>query len=292
MKVKRTTVVGCGLIGASFALALRRCSPDVRLAGWDSSSIALNQALERGIIDELDEALAREQVSTSDLIYLAMPVGGIRSFLRDHGAQVARGAIVTDAGSTKSEVCETALNYLPEGRLFVGGHPVAGSHLAGLDHARADLFENAPYALIKDPRNENDEALATMKEMVELIGARVIVTTAAEHDRAMALVSHLPQFISSTLAATIDGQADSDALKRLAGSGYRDMTRLAGSSWAIWGDISTTNAEPIVNALDEMLGRLIAVRDELRRDAGRPNSPLAKTRALFKYFEPSTERLR
>jgi prephenate dehydrogenase len=282
MKVKRASVVGCGLIGASFALALRRCSPSVRIAGWDTSSIALNEALERSIIDEIDEALAGEQVSTSELIYLAMPVGGIRSFLRGHGAQVARGAIVTDAGSAKSEVCETALNYLPEGRLFVGGHPVAGSHLAGLAHARADLFENAPYVLIKDPLNENDEALASMKELIQMLGARVILTTAAEHDRAMALVSHLPQLISSTLAATIDGQADSDALQRLAGSGYRDMTRLAGSSWSLWGDIFAANAEPIVNALDEMLDRLVAARDELREGARQPDPHLLKTSALFK----------
>jgi len=250
--------------------------------GWDLSSIALNRALERGIIDGLDEALGCGQVSTSDLIYLAMPVGGIRSFLRGHGAQVAHGAIVTDAGSTKSDVCEAARNYLPEGRVFVGGHPVAGSHLAGSDHARADLFENAPYVLTKNPFTKNDEALATMKELVELIGGRVIVTTAAEHDRAMALVSHLPQLISSTLAATIDGQPDSDVVKRLSGTGYSDMTRLAQSSWAIWGDIFAANAEPIVDALDEMLERLVAVRDELRHDAGPPNSPLAKTRALFK----------
>jgi prephenate dehydrogenase len=281
MKVKRATVVGCGFIGSSFALALRRCRPDVRLAGWDSSLTARNQALERGVIDELDEAIASEQVSTSDLIYLAMPVGGIKTFLQGHGAQVARGAIVTDAGSSKSEVCETALSYLPEGRLFVGGHPIAGSHLAGIEHARADLFENAPYALIKDHLNENDEALATMKELVEMMGARVILTTAAEHDRAMALISHLPQLISSTLAATIDGEADSDALKRLAGPGYRDMTRLAGSSWSIWGEIFASNAGPIVSFLDEMLDRLVAVRDELRLGAGRPQPQLEKTRALF-----------
>jgi len=281
MKVKRTTVVGCGLIGASFALALRRCSPDVCIAGWDSSSITLNRALERGIIDEFDETFDREQVSTSDLIYLAMPVGGIRRFLQDHGAHVAPGAIVTDAGSTKSEVCETALNYLPEGRLFIGGHPVTGSHLAGLEHARADLFECAPYALIKDHLNENDEALATMTELVKMLGARVILTTAAEHDRAMALVSHLPQLISCALAATIEGQVDSDALKRMVGPGYRDMTRLAGSSWSIWRDILAANAGPIVSALDEMLDLLLAVRDELRRGGGRPNPQLVKTSTLF-----------
>ena len=274
-------MVGCGLIGASFALALRRCSSEVRIAGWDSASRALNRALERGIIDELDEAIAGEQVSTSDLIYLAMPVGGIKSFLQDRGAHVAPGAIVTDAGSIKSEVCKTALRYLPEDRLFVGGHPVAGSHLGGLEHARADFFDNAPYVLIKEYRRTNDEALMTMKELVEMVGARVVLTTAAEHDRAMALVSHLPQLISSVLAATIDNQAKADMLKRIAGTGYRDMTRLAESSWSMWGDIFATNAGPIANAVDEMLEQLIAVRDELRRSAAQTNPQLVKTGALF-----------
>lgn len=121
-----------------------------------------------------------------------------------------------------------------------------------------------------------------MTELVKMLGARVILTTAAKHDRAMALVSHLPQLISSTLGATIDGQADSDALQRLAGSGYRDMTRLAGSSWSLWGDIFAANAEPIVDALDEMLDRLVAVRDELRVGAGQPDPHLVKMRALFR----------
>jgi len=243
--------------------------------------MVLNRALEKGIIDELDEAIAGEQVSTSDLVYLAMPVGAIRSFLQDRGAQVARGAIVTDAGSIKSEVCKTALNYLPEDRLFVGGHPVAGSHLAGLEHARADFFDNAPYVLIKEHRSTNDEALATMNELVEMLGARVVLTTAAEHDRAMALVSHLPQLLSSVLAATIDRQATADMLKRIAGTGYRDMTRLAESSWSMWGDIFATNAGPIANAVDEMLEQLVAVRDELRRSAAQTNPQLVKTGALF-----------
>lgn len=281
MKVERITVVGCGLIGASFALALRRSGVGVRIAGWDSSAATLEQALRTGVIDEADEAIPRGQVSPSDLVYLAMPVGAIIRFLQERGAQVERGAIVTDAGSTKSEVCVAALNYLPAGRHFVGGHPVAGSHLPGLAHARPDLFTNAPYVLINEQPHTDETALATMKELVELLGARTIVTAAAEHDQAMALVSHLPQLISSALAATVKAQSEADALQRLAGTGYRSMTRLAESSWGIWGDIFSTNAGPVANALDELLDKLAAVRDELRQGASRPPARLVKTGALF-----------
>jgi prephenate dehydrogenase len=281
MKVERITVVGCGLIGASFALALRRGGAGVRLAGWDLSAATLEQALRTGVIDEVDEAIPRGQVSPSDLVYLAMPVGAIIRFLQERGAQVARGAIVTDAGSTKSEVCDAALNYLPAGRHFVGGHPVAGSHLPGLAHARADLFADAPYVLINEQGHTNEAALATVRELVGVLGARAVVTAAAEHDRAMALVSHLPQLISSALAATVNGQPEAAALRRLAGTGYRSMTRLAESPWAIWGDIFSTNAGPVASALDELLDKLAAVRDELRQGASRPKSRLAKTGALF-----------
>jgi prephenate dehydrogenase len=282
MKLKRITVVGCGLIGASFALALRRrCDASVRIAGWDSSAFVLDQALQTGIIDEIDGALPGGRVSASDLIYLAMPVGGIISFLQERGAQVARGALVTDAGSTKELVCAAALDYLPEGRCFVGGHPVAGSHLHGPTHARADLFDNAPYVLISDRKQKDDEALATISELVEMIGARAILKTAEEHDRAMALVSHLPQLLSSALAATVNGQASADCLSRLSGTGYRDMTRLAESSWSIWGDIFATNPLPIADALDQLLDKLLAARDELRRNADWTSTRLVKTRALF-----------
>ena len=278
---ERVTVVGCGLMGASFALALRRCCPDARIAGWDSSPVVLEQALERGIIDEIDEAFAGEKTSTSGLIYLAIPVRNIKDFFRECGHQIAPGAIVSDAGSTKAEVCEAAQNYLTNGQHFVGGHPVAGSHLGGLEHARADMFENAPYVLIKEDSDASKRAFERMAGLVKMLGARVVVTTAPEHDQAMAFVSHLPQLISSVLAATIEKHAQAGTFKQMAGSGYRDMTRLAQSSWSMWGDIFATNSLPIANALDEMLDQLDVLRDELRRGSDRANPPLVRTSALF-----------
>lgn len=290
VKLERVTIVGCGLMGASFALALRRYCPYVRIAGWDASSNVREQALERGIIDEIDEAFANERVSTSDLIYLAIPVRNIKSVLRDRGHQIAPGAIVSDAGSTKAEVCAAARNYLTNGQVFIGGHPVAGSHLGGLEHARADMFENAAYVLIKEDSEATKAAFETMVALVKTLGARVVVTTAAEHDQAMAFVSHLPQLISSVLAATIESQAEAETLKQMAGSGYRDMTRLAQSSWSMWGDIFATNTLPIANALNEMLDQLDLLRDELSEGSDRSNPPLPRTSALFspRFFQNST----
>jgi prephenate dehydrogenase len=150
------------------------------------------------------------------------------------------------------------------------------------------MFENASYVLIKEGSSKS--AFETMTSLVKGLGARVVITTAAEHDQAMAFVSHLPQLISSVLAATIEKQAQADTLKQMAGSGYRDMTRLAQSSWSMWGDIFATNTLPIANALNEMLDELDVLRDELRDGSDRINPPLARTSALFnaRVFQNST----
>src|SRR6267143_1818738 len=160
----RVTIIGCGLIGAFFALALRRAGACAQIAGWDSSGSELDEAVRTGVIDEVDQAFASEGVSSSDFIYLAMPVGDIIEFLRERGRQVKPGAVITDAGSTKVEVCRAARLHLPKAQQFIGGHPVAGSHLQGLAHARSDLFAGAPYVLITDGDSDQVHAHPELKE--------------------------------------------------------------------------------------------------------------------------------
>src|SRR6266550_930769 len=275
---KRVTIVGCGLIGASFALALRHNGACAQIAGWDSSGSELDEAVRTGVIDEVDKAFASDGVSSSDLIYLAMPVGEIIEFLRERGQQVGPGSVITDAGSTKVEICRAARLHLPEARQFVGGHPVAGSHLQGLAHARSDLFAGAPYVLITDSVNDQGPGHTALKQTLELFGAGVTYMTAVEHDRVMALVSHLPQIVSSALAAVGGQQPDAVGLS---GTGYRDMTRLAASSWSMWGDILATNSTETVAAIDALVGKLTAVSDELRDCSERVGGELTITRKLF-----------
>jgi prephenate dehydrogenase len=198
------------------------------------------------------------------LIYLAMPVGQIIEFLENSGHRTKPGVVITDAGSTKVEICGAAHRHLKDARQFVGGHPIAGSHLQGLAHARADLFAGAPYVLIHDENQDEGQTHAALRETLELMGANVTLMTAREHDRAMALVSHLPQVMASALAAIVKDQHDADALLRLSGAGYRDMTRLAASPWAMWGDILMSNATETVAALGSLIGKLTSIRDELR----------------------------
>jgi prephenate dehydrogenase len=284
---ERVTIVGCGLVGASFALALRRAGVCERLAGWDSSRPVLDEAVGRGVIDEVDRALGAGGVSSSDLIYLAMPVGEIISFLRERASQVKPGAIITDAGSTKREVCRAALGFVPPDRQFVGGHPVAGHHLGGLAHARADLFDRASYVLIKEEDSAARPARDVVTEAIERVGARPRLMTADEHDRAMAMVSHAPQLLASALASVVRGREDADALKSLAGAGYRDMTRLASSPWPVWRDILATNSSEVADALDALVAKLSTTGAELREYAQRGGAGELKiTRGLFEGSKP------
>lgn len=275
------TVVGCGLVGASFALALRRAGACRRVAGWDTDPSALEAALKVGAIDEVDEAFARGAVSRADLVYLAAPVGRIVEHLCGRARHFKPGAVVTDAGSTKVEVCRAAREQHPRGWRFVGGHPVAGSHLGGAAHARADLFDGAPYVLTEAEDSAEAEALGALTGTLELLGARVRVMKPDVHDRAMALVSHLPQLVSCALASAVERRAGSDTLADLAGAGYRDTTRLAAGAWGIWRDILATNAEGVADALDPFIDALAAARDELREHSRGERVELAATRSLF-----------
>jgi prephenate dehydrogenase len=285
--MNRVTIIGCGLIGASFALALRRANVCVQIAGWDSSAVQLSEAVRTRVIDEVDPAFASEgaqkgatNVSESDLIYLAMPVGEIITFLRERGSQVKPDAVITDAGSTKVEICRAARLHLRDSNQFVGGHPVAGSHLQGLAHARGDLFAGEPYVLVSDGGEDQKPARLALRELLDKLGARINFMSAVEHDRVMALVSHLPQVVSSALATVTREHSDADVLVSLAGKGYRDMTRLASSPWSMWSDILSTNSNETAAALDALIGKLTSVRDELR-ECSQQGIELNITRKLF-----------
>jgi len=282
----RVTVVGCGLIGASFAIALKQNNLCRTIAGWDSEPRVLSEALKSGVIDEVDNCFAfgSNSQSNSDLIYLATPVRSIISFLKHDGSRTKPGAVITDAGSTKVEICATAEIHVRPDRHFIGGHPIAGSHESGLAHARVDLFAGTPYVLIQRATS-NDDALTRVEQTIEALGSRVFRMKASQHDQVMASLSHLPQLVSVALHDTAGRQLGSDFLFKLAGNGYRDMTRLAESSWPIWEDILRTNSVPIADALDSLAERMSLLSKELRKVETNPSTELSRTRRLFKHRE-------
>ncbi len=263
---KYITIVGCGLLGGSFALALRRAGFNGRITACGGKR-SPQLAVERGVADALEESFERGETCEADLIYLAAPIGGIVDFLKTHGAQIKPGALVTDAGSTKVEICRTARTALPAGVHFIGGHPMAGSEQTGVEYARADLFDRATYGLVIE-QGTDETVFQRLKAIVEAIGARALPVEAEAHDAAVALISHLPQLLASTLATLLSAEhagevAERELAQRLAATGWRDMTRLAGSSWSMWRDICLTNQPNLSVALGALIAELQALKEAL-----------------------------
>lgn len=294
---KSVCVVGCGLIGGSFALALRRAGFTGRITACGGSR-SPRLAVERGFVDAVEESFERGEVCEADLIYLASPIGGIIDFLRTRLKQIRPGAIVTDAGSSKTEICRVARESLPKGVTFIGGHPMAGGENTGVHYARADLFDRATYALMIG-QGTDEVQFDRFNSLVETIGARVLLARPEDHDAAVALISHLPQLVASALASLLgpgrDAEvADRELARALAATGWRDMTRLAGSAWSVWRDICLTNQPNISNALGSLIAELQSLKDALdARDFNRArdlfaeaNGSVAEQRALhYSRFE-------
>ncbi len=276
--IKHVCIVGCGLLGGSFALALRRAGFTGRITACGGKR-SPQLAVERGVADALEESFDRSEICQADLVYLAAPIGAIIDFLRSRAGLIKPGAIVTDAGSTKAEICRVARGSLTAGATFIGGHPMAGSEHTGVEYARADMFDGATYALTPDA-DADPAALEILQGIATSLGARVLLTEPAAHDAAVALISHLPQLTASALASLLGGEHDGEIAsralaQRLAATGWRDMTRLGGSSWSVWRDICLTNQPNIARALGSLIAELQSLKDALEaRDFNQP-------RALF-----------
>lgn len=242
------TVAGVGLIGGSFALALRKAGFDGRIIGV-SSPATIKAALKRGAIDE---ALPlAEAAGQSDLIYLAQPIEKILATLGVIDSMVRPGTLITDAGSTKLAIAERARATIHRGR-FIGGHPMAGKEARGVEAADAELFRGRNYVLTGTD--------AVLEMWLDKMGARVVRLEPSEHDRRVALVSHLPQLLSTALAALI---AESPEAARVAGPAAADLTRLALSPYEIWRDIFSTNSAEIDSALGAAIRQLETLRADL-----------------------------
>lgn len=255
------TIAGVGLIGGSFALALRKAGFDGRIIGV-SSPATIEAALVRGAIDEaLPLAEAARQ---SDVVFLAQPIENILATIGIVDAFVRPGTLITDAGSTKLAIVERARATIHRGR-FIGGHPMAGKEARGVEAADAELFRGRNYVLTGTD--------AVLETWLGKMGARLVHLEPAEHDRRVALVSHLPQLLSTALAALI---AESPEAARVAGPAAADLTRLALSPYEIWRDIFSTNTAEI----DRALGAAIAQLDTLRKNLlSRPDMQAAFERA-------------
>jgi prephenate dehydrogenase len=259
----RVSIIGVGLIGGSWGLALRnRGFRGVRI-GSDRPEI-LKRALDVGAVDEAREDVA-DAVSDADLVILATSVGGILDLLSRLGRAVSPRALVTDVGSTKRLICQRARDVFGREPMFLGGHPLAGKERSGIENAEGSLFENASYALTPlSPDHLSDERVQAFVDLVKSVGAHPFVTDPTAHDRAVAYLSHLPQLLSSGLASLIAEQSGEEFFPlELAASGFRDVTRLAESPYSLWRDICLTNIENIQTALESLIQKLESMKVHL-----------------------------
>lgn len=259
--MKNVTIIGTGLIGSSFGLALRKAGFDGPITGV-SSPRAIAEALAAGAIDR--GAPLAAAVAEADLVFLSQTIGRILDTIRHLDALVRPGALVTDAGSTKCEIVDVARQTITRCQ-FLGGHPMAGKEKRGAAEADADLFRGRTWALTPDEAPELETPAAReFRSWLDRIGARTIVLDADEHDRVVALTSHLPQLASTALAATVGERLGPAPRLRVAGPGLEDMTRLALGSYELWRDILATNTAHIDRALAVYIQKLEHMRENLR----------------------------
>ena len=269
--IRRVTVLGTGLIGGSFALALRKNLSDIYVSGWDRPEIVRDPKV-RSAFDETFSGNLGLALAKADLIYVALPIGVTLDLLPEIAGRAPATALVTDACSTKLRIMEeSAPHFQPgdAGAIFLGGHPMAGKELSGIAAADAELFRGHSYALIAEGKaiatpTASEPRIATFVKILEKIGAQPLWIGAQQHDYAVGLASHLPQLAAVALASFLYDRLDENGLPiTLAGPGLRDSLRLAGSPYSTWRDIVLTNKELLSASLDLFARRLDEMRERL-----------------------------
>lgn len=283
--IRQITIIGTGLIGGSLGLALKQSGFAGRIVGCDRPEV-LERAKERGVIDA-GELSAEKAIEGSDVVVLAVPVTSIIDHIARLGPILPPGTLLTDTGSTKAEIVRQAERILGDSaaQRFLAGHPMAGKERGGIGRAEARLFSGATWVLtppsgtlsIVSPefvRGRHGEWI----ELLESIGAHIVILDPIRHDKLCTYTSHLPQLVSTALASTVVDATENDAaVSALAGGGIRGMVRLAKDDYPMWRDVAITNTRNLHDALLQMEQKLAHIRENL------------KTRQLQEEFDRAHE---
>ncbi len=268
--IERIAILGTGLLGTSAGLALRAAGYTGSITGWNRSPEQAHKALEMGALDAV-AADPVEAARASDVILLAAPVFAILDWMEQLAGLLSPDHLLTDVGSTKTQITETADRlYNRPGRAgFLPGHPMAGKERGGAALGDAELFRNAVWLFTDRPEwkrpPESDTLAVEWRGWAAACGAKIIDLDAARHDELVAWVSHLPQFVATALAATLEDEVGrAPELKHVGGRGLREMTRLGSSPYSMWRDIALTNTDKIQATLLALEQRLAHIRENLR----------------------------
>jgi prephenate dehydrogenase len=265
MPIRQITIIGTGLIGGSLGLALRKNKFAGRIMGCDREA-TLERARMRGAIDS-GSPNPGDAVHGSQLVVLATPVLAIVDLIERVGPVLQAKALLTDVGSTKAAILERAVKVFGKkaGKRFLAGHPMAGKELSGVDYADADLFQNAVWFLTPMPGQHLNEGLfAEWAGWIDQMGARIAIVPAEEHDRLCAWISHVPQMLSTALAAALVAEFGAEApLLPAGGRALQEMTRISASPYSMWRDVAISNRKNLEQALWKVEQRLAHIRENL-----------------------------
>ena len=266
--INKLCIVGIGLIGGSLARALRVVGYAHEIVGYGRSVGNLQQAVELGVIDRAEVSLT-DAVRHVDMVVLAVPVGCMAEILGEVGPALADRAVVTDVGSVKGSVIAAARGALGKRFAhFVPGHPLAGTEQSGVAASQADLFQGRRVILSPEPETDAD-AMASVRAMWEAAGAEVATLSAVDHDRILAVSSHLPHMLAYCLMDMVVRHDDHRAILECAASGFRDTTRVAGSDPVMWRDICLANRDALLAALRQYHDDLGALAVAIEKGDGK-----------------------
>lgn len=265
MSIRQITIIGTGLIGGSLGLALKKHHFPGRIIGCDTAPV-LERATDKGAINQ-GHTNPTDSVHGSDVIVLAAPVAAIIGLTELLGPALSAETLLTDVGSTKARIVASASKVFGPAAAsrFLAGHPMAGKEQAGVESADPDLFQGAAWFFTPLPGQDIYKGLSgEFIEWIEKIGARIATFDADAHDQLCAWISHLPQMVSTALAASLVDQFGEDApLLEAGGRALREMTRISSSPYSMWRDITITNKQNIADALQKLEQRLAHIRENL-----------------------------
>jgi prephenate dehydrogenase len=260
--INTLAVIGVGLIGGSFALALKQSGVVERVVGIDHDPDNLSLALRLGVIDEAAPSLA-EGLSQAQVVFVAVPVRSIADVVAQVVCHVCQGCVITDGGSVKDEVVRACEQLMPPGIHFVGGHPIAGTEHSGAAASFGELYQNRRCILTPTVTTKSD-ALELVRHLWQAAGSRVELMDATSHDRIFAAVSHLPHMVAYTLVHAVDRSAEEEEnIMAFSAGGFRDFTRIASSDPVMWRDIALMNRGALLDMLDRYALEFMLLRERI-----------------------------